>query len=265
MIRELQTLPSRNRVWLNGVGLADIDPSIHIHDVSYGAPGISTQTVTHARHHGARVTRQRMDSSTVTVSIMVREYDQQERQEVMNRIAAWAMTGGVLTTDDRPGKRLHVVCTTAPSIESSLRWTQQQDIVFTAFDNPFWEDVTPKSAVLTGTSASGNLYGAGSAADPFVTARIAPSQTLTTLTLNAGDTSFYLRDLSIQPGAPLVIDYDETQTLRIYREGYTQSYLSARLATSSDDLIIPRGKFSTVSFSANTSCTVTFYVRGLYL
>lgn len=265
MTRDLQQIPSRTRVFLDGQGLTDIDPNVRIHDVAYGAPGITTQTVSHARHHGARVTRQRMDSSTVTVTFSVHEYDTVARQEIMNRIAAWAMGGGVLTTDDRPGQRLHVVCTTPPSVTSASRWTLQQTMVFTAFDNPFWEDVTPKFRTLSSESPEGILYGAGAAADPFVTARVEATTAVTELTLTAGDTEFEFESVAIAAGEALVVDYDETHTLRIYNEDTGVSYLSARTAESSDDLMIPRGEFSTVSFTADGSATVTFEVRGLYL
>ena len=265
MIRELQHMPTRCRVWLNGAGLQDIDPCIHVHDINYGAPGVTTQTVEHARHHGARVTRQRMGSSMVSVVFQVREYDITTRQEILNRIAAWAMTGGVLTTDDRPGQRLHVVCTTPPSVQSSLRWTAQQTLVFTAFDNPFWEDVTPKFRTLTGTHDEGILYGAGAAADPFVTARVEATQDITALTLTVGGTHFTFSGISVEAVEALVIAYDETHTLKVYNEDTNVSYLSKRTADSHDDLMLLRGQFGNVSFSSDGSATVTFEVRGLYL
>lgn len=265
MIKELQQLPSRNRVWLNRIGLADIDPAIHIHDVSYGAPNITTNTVERARYNGSRVTRQRMGNSSVTVHFNVHEYDQVRRQDIMHRITAWAMAGGTLTTDDRPDQRLHVVCTSAPSVQSSLKWTARQSLEFSAFDQPFWEDVVPKTVVLTGTSANGQLSGIGSAADPFVEVRAVASGTITSLSLYAADTMFVLSGISVSSGQALVVSYDDTHTLRIFNENTGVSFLDKRSASSDDDLMIPAGKFSTVSFSSNAAATVTFSVRGLYL
>lgn len=265
MVREMQELPSRNRVWLNNAGFADIDPAIHIHDVSYGAPGITTHTVERARFHGSRVTRQRMGESTVTIQFDVREYDQVRRQDVMNRICAWAMKGGILTTDDRPNQRLHVVCTSAPSVQSSLRWTARQSIEFSAFDQPFWEDVTPKTVTLTGTNQSGQLAGAGAAADPFVEARIVAGADITSITLGAGNTVFKLSGISLESGQTLLIDYDETHTLRIYNEDSGESYLDKRSPDSDDDLMLTVGRFGAVSFTSNGLATVTFKTRGLYL
>ena len=265
MIKQLQQLPSRTRVWLNEIGLADIDPTIHVHDVSYGAPNITTHTVDRARYHGSRVTRQRMGNSKVTISFVVHEYDIVRRQDIMNRIVAWSMGGGVLTTDDRPNQRLHVVCTSAPSVQSSLKWTARQNIEFSAFDQPFWEDIVPKTFTLTGTQESGRMVGAGAASDPFVEVRVTAGENVTSLDLVAGETTLKLRDISIATGEALVIDYDETHTLHIVNEDTGVSYLQNRTPDSDDDLMLPVGKAATVSFESNGTATVIFKVRGLYL
>ena len=265
MVRELQKLPSRNRVWLNRQGLADIDPAVVIYDVSYEAPEITTHTVDRARYNGSRVMRQRMGSSSVTITFAVREYDPPRRQDIMHRITAWAMGGGILTTDDRPNQRLHVVCTSAPSVQSSLKWADSQEMEFSAFDQPFWEDVTPAVKSLTGTDESGQLNGVGAAADPFIEVRVEAAENVTALTLTAGDTSFAFSGISIAAGEALVIEYDETHTLRIYNEDTGVSYLDKRSASSDDDLMIKVGRFSPVSFTANGLCTAVFKARGLYL
>ena len=175
------------------------------------------------------------------------------------------MGGGILTTDDRPNQRLHVVCTSAPSIQSSQKWADSQEMEFSAFDQPFWEDVTPAAVTLTGTDESGQLNGVGAAADPFVTARVVAGAPVTSLTLTAGDTAFRLSGISIASEEALVIDYDETHTLRISNEDTGISYLEKRSADSDDDLMIPVGKWSYVSFESDGLCTVTFKARGLYL
>lgn len=265
MIGEIDHAESRVRVWLDGKGLQDIDPAVVVLDVAYQVPAISTQTVEHARYHGSRVTRQKMGNSTVSIGFEIHEYNTAFRQSIAERVTAWAMSGGVLTTDDKPGKRLHVVCITPPAILSTKGWTNRLTMSFAAFDNPFWEDVSPTTLILSGASGSGNIYAPGSASDPFVEADVKPTDTLTSLTLTAGDTSFVLSGISIPSGKELAIYYDEKQTLHIERKDTKASFLSKRTATSDDDLMIERGKFSAVSYTANVNCAVTFKARGLYL
>lgn len=265
MIRQLQRVESRTRVWLDGIGLQDIDPAIVILDVSYQTPQIDTQTAEHARHHGARVLRQKMGSTTVNIQFEVHEYSPAVRQSIVDRITAWAMSGGVLTTDDRPGRRLTVICTTPPSVSSVSRWTGRLSMALSAFDNPFWQDDEPTLLIMSGTTNFGNLYAPGAAADPFVEVEVKPTGTLTSATLTAGDTSIILSGLSIPSGKTLSLYYDERQTLHIERLDTGASMLNKRTAASDDDLMIPFGKFSHCEFTTNVSSTVTFKVRGLYL
>lgn len=265
MIRDIDHAESRVRVWLDGKGLQDIDPSIVVLDVAYQVPAISTQTVEHARYHGSRVTRQKMGNNTVTVSFEIHEYSVAFRQSIMERVTAWAMSGGALTTDDKPGKRLHVVCTTPPAIMSTKGWTNRLTMSFAAFDNPFWEDVSPTTLILSGTSGSGDIYAPGSASDPFVEVDVKPTGTLTRIELYAGETTFVLSGIYIPAGKVLAIYYDDKQTLHIERQDTGVSLLSKRTAESDDDLMIERGKFSEVSYVANVNCAITFKARGLYL
>lgn len=265
MIKQIDHAESRVRVWLDGKGLTDIDPAIVILDVSHPVPQVSTQTVEHARYHGARMMRQKLGENSVTISFEIHEYNPAMRQSINDRVTAWAMAGGALTTDDRPGKRLHVVCTTPPSITSSKGWTNRMTMTFTAFDNPFWEDTNQTMLFLSGTSDGGDLYGPGSADNPFVEAEIKPSGKLTALTINAADSSFSFTGLSIPSGKTLSIYYDERMTLHIERTDTGASMLSKRTPESDDDLIIPLGKFSRASYTANVNCSVMFKARGLYL
>ena len=265
MMRMMQDLPSRTRVYLNGEGLADIDPAIHVHDISYASPSILTSVLERARNHGGFVTRRYIDGSKVTIQFDVREYDPVRRQEIMRRICAWAMKGGVLKTDDRPEQQLRVICTQATTVESALRWTARQSIEFSAFERPFWEDVAERSCTLTGTSGTGTLYGPGNAADPFVEVRVQAQASISSLTVYAGATKIALTNISLSSGQILEIAYDNRQTLRIRNISSNVSYLSRRSDDSDDDLTISVGRTETVSFSSNGAATVTFKTRGLYL
>lgn len=258
-------MESRTRVWLNSIGLQDIDPTIHIRDVAYAAPKISTGILSNAKYNGGRVTRQRLDSTEVTVNFEVHEYNTAMRQHIVQRIVAWAMPGGVLTCGDRPGQRLRVICTQPPAVTSALKWTSELSITFSAVSLPFWEDTDPTVLSLNGTSATGQLFGAGSAADPFVECTVKPvSGAITALTVTAGDTQIALSGLTVASGKAVLIGYDDDH-IQYIRDENGNGLLSRRTATSDDDLMIPAGKFSQVGYTANLSCIAEFRVRGLYL
>ena len=90
-------MESRTRVWLNNQGLQDISPAIVIHDVMYTPQELQNSVINHARYHGGRLVRQRINNTEVSVRFEVHEYDIIARQEITQRVIAWAMDGGVLT------------------------------------------------------------------------------------------------------------------------------------------------------------------------
>lgn len=264
---EVQRIESRTRVWLNNIGLQDIDPSIIVHDVSYQANPIDAKTFDLPKFHGSRLMLRRFGVGIVTVAFEIHEYSQIFRQSILERIVAWAMTGGALTCDDRPGKRLYVACTGAPAIDSTQKWTNQLSITFTAFDNPFWEDINPIQTELTGTNVSGQIYGIGSAVGPYIEVKaVCSSGTLSSITLNVGSTSIKLEEIVIISGYPLWIYYDAKHVQHIVRRhGDSESSLMTNRTTSSDDdLIANLGVYTPVSFVADNASTVTFMARGLY-
>lgn len=256
-------MESRTRVWLNNQGLQDISPAIVIHDVMYTPQELQNSVINHARYHGGRLVRQRVNNTEVSVRFEVHEYDIIARQEITQRVIAWAMAGGVLTVGDRPGQQLRVRCTTPPAVDSAMGWTKDLTVVFNAVDNPFWEDIVPRGLALSGASASGKLYGAGSAADPFVEAEITPSARLSSIDITAGTTRINLTGMAVPAGTKLRIGYDDTHTL--YIKAGEQSWLGARTPDSADDLLIPVGTFSNISYTASVSVDAVFSARGLYL
>lgn len=256
---------TRYAVYLDKKGLADIDPAIYILDVSYAAPTITTTAYNIPGRDGQRITNRRADMASVQVSFEIHEQDTDRREDVCRRVQEWAMKGGILTSKNKPGKRLRVVCTDPPSLPSELRWTQALKMTFAAYDPPYWEDEYPRSATVSGTSGKASLYVGGMGALARVTATVKnqSSGTLNALTLKAGGTTMEFTSLGLAAGATLTIDYGEDMLLRI-RAGNT-SKMDKRTAASSDDLMIPTGQASEVSVSAGASASVMFKARGLYL
>ena len=256
---------TRYEARLDGKSLSALDPSIYIRDIAYGAPKY-TQTETDVPgRDGQRVSGRHAQSTSVTISFEIHEQDTRRRREVCRRVQEWAMRGGALTTRDRPGQRLCVTCDSPPVISSALKWTQTLKMTFTARAQPFWEDEWPRSATLSGASASGSLYAPGFGAQTRVEAVVknTSGETLNALTLGAGGTTFDFTELALASGETLTIDYDEEGLLRI-RAG-DASKMSCRTADSDDDLRLETGKTSELTVTAEASVSATFKARGLYL
>lgn len=256
---------TRYEAWLNKKSLSAVDPSVYILDIAYGSPRFAIDTADKPGRNGQYVTGRNARNSSVVITFEIHEQDTERRQEVCRRVQAWAMGGGVLTTRDRRGQRLCVICEDPAAISSALKWTQPLKITLTAYEQPFWEDEYPRSATVSGTGAETTLYVPGFGAQTRVEATVKNSSgsTIDALTLTAGGTTMRFEGLALASGETLDIDYDENGLLRI-RVGDV-SKMSCRTAESDDDMMLSTGEGSTVSVSAEASVTAVFRARGLYL
>lgn len=255
---------SRFEVWLNEVALSSIHPDIYIRDIEYTVPTLQDTLHAYGLRNGATPIKRYIGSTTVSVLIEIHTYGTAERQRICEQVAAWAMKGGVLRTSDKNERRLNVVCSDAPTIESALNWTDTVTISFAAYALPFWEDLYPQELKLTGTSETGSMFGVGYADRPFVTVNLAvKAGTLTDVSFVAGSTNIVLSGLSLATGAILTLDYDARHILTLY--GNNESVYNKRTASSSDDLRLEIGVANPIVLSANTNVEATFKARGLYL
>ena len=251
---------SRYEAVLNGQPLSAISADILILDISYPPASIDFSTYRGAKRHGNRVYRQYVDHLDVIITFAIRAYNTQKRQTICNAVQQWAKNGGILQTNDHSGQRLRCVLTTPPTIQSVLKWTDPISMTFTAYALPFWEEVFPSSLTLTGTSGSGTLFVHGSADGAFFEVDVTPANTLTTLNLVANGRTLSLTGISVAAGTVVKVAYDDDMIMSI-KAGNT-SLLNKR--SGADDLPIKSGERNSLSFSANTSCTVSFKGRGIW-
>ena len=256
---------TRYEAWLDKKSLSAIDPAIYILDIAYGAPRFAMAANDIPGRNGQRVTDRHAQSTSVTITFEIHERDIARRQEVCSRVQAWAMRGGFLTTNDRRGKRLAVICDSPPAIDSALKWTKAIKMTFTAYEQPFWEDEYPRSVTMSGANVSKSLYAPGFGAQTRVGASVKNQSggAIDALTLKAGGTTVDFEGLGLADAATLEIGYDENGLLRI-RAGDV-SKMSCRTAASDDDLMIRTGRTETVSVYADGEVSATFKARGLYL
>lgn len=143
---------------------------------------------------------------------------------------------------------------------SALNWQEQMQAVFTAYELPFWQDITPSRETIT---ANGSLFvpGIGEAMCDVEVANKG-SSAITTLTLTCGDTEMIFSGISLAKGETLVLSHDDLGLLSA-KIGNT-SVLNKRTAESDDDLIAMCGQYNTITVSGGTVSAV-FKARGVYL
>lgn len=247
---------------INGHGLQDIDPTIFITDIQETAPKIRTRTTDNALYDGLRVTRSQRQSLAVSVTFCVREYDTARRKAIAEKACAWAEDGW-LTINDRPGQRLWVICDRIPVIPSSLKWTDELTIGFTAYALPYWQQQYPATATYTGTNGSTFVSPAGNR-DCYLEAEItATGGTVNELVLAVGGRAYAFTGLGLANGQTLSIGYSDDEHLQYMRVG-DQSVLSKRTAASDDDLILLAKSQNAVTITANAAVRATIKARGLW-
>ena len=256
---------TRYEAWLNDKSLSAIDPAICILDIAYSGPNFALTMSDIPGRNGQRVKERRAQSTSATVTFEIREQDVARRQDVCRRVQAWAMHGGALTTSDRRGQRLNVICDNPPAIGSTLKWTQAIKMTFTAYEQPFWEDEYPRSVTVSGSDAEKSLYvaGIGAMTRVWAEARNTSSETIDALTLKAGGATFEFEGLGLAAGETLSVGYDESGLL--YIKAGEESKMHCRAPASDDELMIRTGGAEIMRVEASGDVSATFRARGLYL
>lgn len=254
---------SRYEVVLNDVSMADLNENLLILDVSHEQPKFQRETVHIAGREGLVIEDQYRETASVTITFELHIYGIAERQAALDSVISWARNGGILKTNDREGQRLVCICDKFPSVSSVMRWTDPLSITFSAYCIPYWEDDVPLALTLSGRNASGNLEVSGNGGNALVSCEITARAALSQIRVNAGSSFIELTGISIPANGVVKISYDNDGVLSI-KYGNT-SLMNKRTAGSSDDLVVPSGKTSTFSISANASVLVAFSVRGCWL
>lgn len=270
---------------MNGKNFSDIAPEVLLRDIIELPVEMDTDATNRAGRYGQTVPTLARRSLSVRLVYQIREYDIQRRSAVNGMVLAWAMQGGWLTINSRPGKRLRVVCNSLPGMDSNLKWTQDLSITFTAYAVPYWEDDgDAKSVTFTteGDAVDGMYHGANVINAPgnvdkepvtaFVTNINSDGALLTHLKIMVDDTFMEFEGMNQGAdgymGAFIVIDYDENDILRI-RDTRSDvdngSLLKYRTEESDDDLLAVCNKDNQIHVYADVPVSLTIYARGRWL
>lgn len=115
---------------------------IRVSAIQY-APVARQNTIT----AGSRFVRNRAGTRTVTVTFALLTSDRTSRQAALMAINQWAKTDKEYRIDvpDHPDHYLVGVCTAKPDPSLRQWWESKLRIVFTCFENPYWNSIVEKS------------------------------------------------------------------------------------------------------------------------
>lgn len=268
-------------VTLRGVSMTSLSDDIIVRDIVEMPPKEDRVTFERAMHAGTRVTSIVRRTLPIKIIFNVRAYDGAKRAEIMDKIAGWVGTGGKLTINTRPGKRLFVRPADMPRLDSSLKWTEDLSLTLTAYEQPYWEDSSE-------TIASGGMKTSvwSESHQEFFVADVLSvpgnvekvpvcvafynvgEEPLTHIKLVSNDTFFELENLSVEPGmysGYVFIEYDEHDLLMIHDVMSDVSLMANRTAESSDDLFVRCGRDNQLYAYSDQPVKIQFSTRGRWL
>ena len=217
------------RAALNGVELDSLDDRILIQGIDEAAGRDQVTAVSLGGAPGSRMTGKHRDWLDVTVRFTINEksYRPGNRDEVMDKVKAWAENGGVLTVNYKTGKQLSVICFQQPAA-GDLATRREYSIVFRAYGVPYWED--------------------GGA--------------LQNVTVSVNETEMSFTGLNLANNGSLVVDHAEAGGILYLRAmAGEDSVLGKR--SGNDELILKPGN-NTIAYEASGDVIVTVSAKGRY-
>lgn len=256
-----------HRVAMDGTQLDSVDPRIMIKGVATQQPR-EADIATSAGRNGQRFLKKRRESLEVTVRVGLRIFDDDmdDREELMEKISAWAnKLPAWLTTTQKPNRRIRIDAVKTPAPGDPAEWTNEYTYTFTAYEDPYWQNTNATSKALTqGSTGSDTLTMPGSAESlADVTVQNKSGSALDGITLEVNGNAMTFTGLSLANNGSLVIDHVLTSgvmTLRA-RIGNT-SVLAKRVG---DDDFITKPGANTVQYSTTGAVIVTVSAKGRYL
>lgn len=253
---------------LNGVSLRGVDSRVIVRSINEDSNDVDFSAVENPGRHGQRMlAAPRRRGKTIYIDFAIRElYDLTERAEILDTVNAWAQDG-YLQTSNRPGKRIHVVCTNRATAANLREYTTDYRIELMAFRSPFWEDDYPaQTPTITGNSSV--KAAVPGTAETACEARITATGALNamTLTVTGADGStrtMAFSGLGMVAGDVLSVGYDDNGYL--FARANSVSVLAKRSATSADELTVSPGGATFVLTGNTANFTGYFSMRGRYL
>ena len=261
----------RHRVALNDVQLDELDERILVLGVNDNAGKETLNAVSRFGGFGQRITTRHRDTLDITVSfgLRIKAGDMQARSELFETVTAWAMTGGWLTVNYKPNRRIHVTCASLPSAGDLADWTSEFSITFRAYGVPYWQQVKPTQVKINSArTATRTMEIPGNAPTVLdLTFLNLSGMEIASFVFTAGGKGFTLNNLGLKANETLAIDHTAEGLLRIgiyNTSGTRRSVLGCRTAASSDDLTVKPGSV-TWSMTAQRAGRLTVSCCGRYV
>lgn len=252
------------RAALNGVQLDEIHERIVIRGIDQGTANESVNAVSRMGGYGQRMTHQHYETLEVRVryAIDVPKRDMATRRQIMDEVNAWALGKGWLTVNWMEDRQFYVDHVVIPNGGDPWEWTDEYEIIFRAYNIPFWQEVTPAKSIST-TASSGRIQlaaGGNMPAPLDATFRNMSGMTINNFSLSTGGKTITLSSLGLGGSATLTISHGTDGLLRI-EIGNNSVYDKY---TGADDLYVVPG-INMIDFAAQRAGILTATSTGRWI
>ena len=136
----------------NGVTLENIAP-VKIVDINVYPIKYSATTRSRAIQYGSEFIRMHGGERTIAVTFAILDSNMMTRRQALDAVCEWAKTDAEyrLMIGSEMYRYLTCVCTSRPEPSTRQWWESKLKIVFTCYNNPYWNSVEEKS-VACGTA-----------------------------------------------------------------------------------------------------------------
>lgn len=131
----------------DGVDIASVAP-VRIDDIMISPIALEPVARSRAINAGAEFVRMRDGARTIEITFAILEDNPIARNEQINALRTWAKRDAEYRMEFShvPDKYLMAVCTGFPEPSVRQWWQPSLRLVFTCFNNPFWNSIAERSA-----------------------------------------------------------------------------------------------------------------------
>ena len=255
------------RVSLNNTYLDTLDSTIVLQGVEEQAPSWNLTAASRGGLVGQHYVNTEKRYRDVIVSFAIREIsDLAKRQDVYNKVCAWAAAGGSLKLSYRSNMELRVKCVSLPALGNVQQWANPMQMTFRAYDIPQWIDTafTTVTQSTPGTNVSAVLQVTATGGGKLsIEVFNSSSSTCNSLTISSTRGNIAFSSLGLESNEVLRIAYTENdiQVIQIQNGTTYRSAMDKRTVDSSDDIWLSKGN-NTIRVYANVAVAFEASTKG---
>lgn len=205
-------------IYFNDIAMDAVAP-VKIEDIRVSPISYSVTARQRPIQYGSDFVRGTGGSRTVEITFALLTEDKVIRQKQLQDLNAWAKTEteGKLMIDWYSNQYLNCFCTSLPEPSSRQWWESKLRIVFTTFNDPFWNSIAERTATC------GTAFTVLGSAPPLMRIVKANASAVTNKTYSDGTHSMTFTNV---PAGNLVIDLNK-QTVAVDGVSIMQYYTFA--------------------------------------